>query len=351
MTAPKKFSVSQLTEFTSTLFKAAGMDAEKADCVARLLILTDMMGRRTHGLAISPLYLADIKSGGLQTRGEPKVLKDLGATVVWDGGYLPGLWLMNRAIDIAMERATTMGVVTFAIQKSHHIGCLAAHAKQAADKGFVAIIANSDPAGKRVAPYGGTEALFTPNPYAIGYPGPEHPVLVDICASITTVSMTRQKFAAGESFEHPWLLDADGVPTTNPAVLENAEPRGSLQLLGGQEYGHKGFGMALMIEALSQGLSGHGRANAPKGWGGNTFLQVINPECFAGSEAFIEQTDFLSEQCRANRPIDAAKPVRMPGDQAALLQEAALKDGMSYPDVVWQSLAGYADALGVALPK
>jgi L-lactate dehydrogenase len=176
-------------------------------------------------------------------------------------------------------------------------------------------------------------------------------VLVDICASITTVSMTRQKFAAGESFEHPWLLDADGVPTTNPAVLENAEPRGSLQLLGGQEYGHKGFGMALMIEALSQGLSGHGRANAPKGWGGNTFLQIINPEFFAGSEAFIEQTDFLSEQCRANRPIDAAKPVRMPGDQAALLQEAALKDGMSYPDVVWQSLAGYADALGVALPK
>ena len=76
MTAPKKFSVSQLTEFTSTLFKATGMDAEKADCVARLLILTDMMGRRTHGLAISPLYLADIKSGGLQTRGEPKVLRD-----------------------------------------------------------------------------------------------------------------------------------------------------------------------------------------------------------------------------------------------------------------------------------
>jgi len=165
----------------------------------------------------------------------------------------------------------------------------------------VALIANSDPAGQRVAPYGGTEALFTPNPFAVGYPGAEHPVLVDICASITTTSMTRQKFAAGEPFEHPWLLDAQGRPTRDPAVLEHTEPRGSLQLLGGQEYGHKGFGLALMIEALSQGLAGHGSKDAPKRWGGNVFLQVIDPEAFAGGEAFVEQTDHLSQRCRANR--------------------------------------------------
>lgn len=344
------FSVPELTRFATALFEAAGMEREKAACVAKVLILTDMMGRRTHGLAISPLYLADIKSGGLRTTGEPKVLRDLGATVVWDGGYLPGLWLMNRAVDMAVARAKTMGVVTVAIQKSHHIGCLAAHAKQAADQGFIAIIANSDPAGKRVAPYGGTEALFTPDPYAIGYPGPAHPVLVDICASITTVSMTRQKHALGEPFEHPWLLDANGTPTTDPSVLEHATPQGSLQLLGGQEYGHKGFGFALMIEALSQGLSGHGRADAPTTWGGNTFLQVINPEFFAGTDAFVRQTDHLSQQCRSNRPIDPAKPVRMPGDQAAALEKRALSDGIQYPDAVWQALAAHADALGVALP-
>jgi LDH2 family malate/lactate/ureidoglycolate dehydrogenase len=258
---------------------------------------------------------------------------------------------MNRAIDIAMARANTMGVVTFAIQKSHHIGCLAAHAKQAADQGFIAIIANSDPAGKRVAPYGGTEALFTPDPYAIGYPGRENPVLVDICASITTVSMTRQKHAAGEVFAHPWLLDSSGVPTNDPGVLEHADPRGSLQLLGGQEYGHKGFGIALMVEALSQGLSGHGRADSPKTWGGNTFLQLINPEFFAGADAFVTQTDYLSEQCRRSRPINAAKPVRMPGDQAASLQKLAMAEGLSYSDAVWQSLAPHARELGVSLPE
>ena len=162
--------------------------------------------------------------------------------------------------------------------------------------------------------------------------------------------MTRQKYAAGETFEHPWLLDAAGVPTRDPAVLEHAEPRGTLQLVGGHEYGHKGFGLALMVEALSQGLSGHGRRDAPTRWGGNVFLQVIDPEFFAGREEFREQMDFLSEQCRANRPVDPAQPVRVPGDNAARGIAQALREGIAFDGQPWEAVVRCAEGLGVGLP-
>ncbi|WP_338050915.1 MULTISPECIES: Ldh family oxidoreductase [Ramlibacter] len=343
-------TLAALQAFGTALYVAAGMDADKATAVARLQVLTDAMGRRTHGLAMAPLYLAELAKGGMQGRGQPEVVTDNGLCAVWDGGYLPGLWLVEQAIEAALPRAAQSGLAAVAIRRSHHIGCLAALVKQAADRGFVAQIANSDPAGQRVAPYGGTEALFTPNPFAIGYPGDDHPVLVDICASITTTSMTRQKHAAGEQFEHPWLLDADGVPTRDPAVLEHASPRGSLQLMGGQEYGHKGFGLALMIEALSQGLSGHGRKDAPRRWGGNVFLLVIDPARFAGRDAFADQMDHLADRCRANRPIDARKPVRLPGDAAAAGIAQAQREGIAYDAPTWSALAGWADQLRVALP-
>jgi LDH2 family malate/lactate/ureidoglycolate dehydrogenase len=351
MTTSARFSVETLTSFAESLLVAAGMDEDKAQTVAHLLVLTDMMGRRTHGLAMVPLYMADIRSGGMQVVGEPEVVKDTGATMVWDGRYLPGLWLVDRAIATAMARAAQHGVVAVAIRRSHHIGCLAALVKQAADRGYVAIIANSDPSRQRVAPYGGAQALFTPNPYAIGYPGKEHPVLVDISASITTTSMTRQKFAAGELFEHPWLLDADGVPTRDPAVLEQREPRGSLQLLGGQEYGHKGFGLALMIEALSQGLSGYGRKDKPRQWGGNVFLQVMDPEFFAGRDAFAEQMNYLSERCRETRPIDPERPVRIPGDQAARGVITSSHEGLTYDPMDWEAIERCANEMGVPLPR
>jgi LDH2 family malate/lactate/ureidoglycolate dehydrogenase len=342
--------LAELEAFGQALFCAAGMDAEKAGSVARLLVLTDAMGRRTHGLAMAPLYLADMAKGGLQPRGQIQVVKDQGVCAVWDAGYLPGLWVMEQAIVAAMPRARQHGMAAIAIRRTHHIGCLAALVKQAADEGFIAQVYNSEPGAQRVAPYGGTEALMTPNPFAIGYPGREHPVLVDICASITTTSMTRQKLAAGQLFEHPWLLDGQGVPTRDPAVLEHRQPRGSLQLLGGQEYGHKGYGLSLWVEALSQGLSGHGRKDAPARWGGNVFLQVIDPELFAGREAFGEQMDHLSERCRNNRPIDAERPVRVPGDQAARSLADARREGVTYDAATWQALGTWADTLRVALP-
>lgn len=344
-------STQALETFAAALFCEVGLEADKAAPVARLLVLTDAMGRRTHGLAQTPAYLAEIQKGSMATTGSYTVVKDNGATsALWDGNYLPGLWLVEQAIQTCLPRAEKYGLAAIAIKRNHHIGCLAALCKIATDRGFVALITNSDPAGQRVAPFGGTEALLTPNPFAFGYPSTPNPVLVDICAAITTTSMTRQKHARGELFEHPWLLDGAGVPTRDPAVLEHGTPRGSLQLMGGPEYGHKGFGLSLMVEALSQGLSGEGRKNGPKRWGGSTFVQVISPEAFSGADVFAQQMDYLSDRCRSNKPVDASKPVRMPGDQALRGIAAAQRDGISFDPATWRALTHWADKLGVVLP-
>ena len=344
------YATAALQVFAAALYRAAGMDGEKAAAVARLQVLTDAMGRATHGLAMAPLYLSELAKGTMTATGEPVVVHARGVTAVWDGHYLPGLWLVERALHQGMALAADQGMAAVAIRRSHHIGCLAALVKQAADQGFIAQIHNSDPAGQRVAPFGGTEALFTPNPTAIGYPGPDHPVLVDTCASITTTSMTRQKFAEGQLFDQPWLLDAEGQPTRDPAVLEHREPRGSLQLVGGQDHGHKGFGMALMIEALSQGLSGHGRKDAPGRCGGEGVVQGIDSPTLARPGALLGQTGLPAERCRANRPIDPARPVRLPGDQAAAGIALAARDGVHYPDLTWNALIRWAEKLGVPLP-
>ncbi|MDR3413875.1 MAG: Ldh family oxidoreductase [Formivibrio sp.] len=349
--ASTSYAVDDLTRFAKAMFCATDMEDDKADSLARLMVLTDMMGHRTHGLALLPPYLDQIEKGLMRKTGTYEIIKDKGSTAVWDGDYLPGHWLMEQALTESFKRVGQYGVVSIALRRCHHIGCLAAIVKQAADRGLIAMLFNSDPVGKFVAPYGGTEPLFTPDPFAIGYPTAKSPVLVDISSSITTVSMTRTHYAEGRQFKNPWLLDGDGKPTTDPAVLEHTDPRGSIQLVGGQEYGHKGFGLVLMNEALSQGLSGHGRKDNVTRWGGNVFLQVIDPEWFAGLDEFVANTDFLAEQCRHSRPADPQKPVRLPGDQAAKSIESAKRDGVAYGESTWASLVPWAEKLGVPVPK
>ena len=129
-------TIAQLEAFASALFEAAGMDADKATTLSQLLVLTDAMGRRTHGLAMVPLYLAELAKGTMAKSGEPEVVKQRGVVALWDGGYLPGQYVVARAIDWAMPRAADSGIAAVTIRRSHHIGCLAALALRAVDEGL-----------------------------------------------------------------------------------------------------------------------------------------------------------------------------------------------------------------------
>ncbi|MFX4296112.1 Ldh family oxidoreductase [Pseudosulfitobacter pseudonitzschiae] len=344
------FKRDDLFNLALTLLTNAGLEPTKAEVVAELLVQTDELGVTTHGTSMVPYYLPELKAGMMTSEGNYEVVQDRKVTMVWDGNYLPGHWLMQQALDVCMARATEFGMAALSMRRAHHIGCLSTLTRIAADRGLVCYIATSDPSGKWVAPYGGTEPLLTPNPWAIGYPSREHPVLIDTCASITTVSKVRELINTGAQFAHPWMLDAAGNATTDPNVV-NADPRGSIQPVGGSDHGHKGFGLALMVEMLSQGLSGHGRAEEPERWGGNVFLQVMDPEAFAGKEAFEREVSHLNDLCRTNRPLDAARPVRVPGDRASAALKAAQGGTVRLPQEVFARLEQSAAEYGVAMPS
>ncbi|SFP25318.1 Ldh family oxidoreductase [Tranquillimonas alkanivorans] len=343
------FSREDLCDLARSLLTKGGLAPEKAEVVAELLIRTDEMGVTTHGISMVPYYLPELASGNMTSEGTHEVVRDTGATMVWDGNYLPGHWLMTQALDTCMDRARTYGMAGLAMRRSHHIGCLSTLTRIAAEQGLVCYIATSDPSGKWVAPYGGTEPTLTPNPWAVGYPGGEHPVLIDTCASITTVSKVREHINSGTRFEHPWMLDARGRPTTDPTVV-NADPPGTLLPVGGIDHGHKGYAMALHVEMQTQALSGHGRADAPSRWGGNVFIQVMDPEAFGGADAFVEQVAAVNALCRENRPAEGLDRVRVPGDGAHARLASSRAEGVRLPDEVWRRVSACAREMDVALP-
>lgn len=348
--ATQRYSIESLKQLSNSLFVAAGLEADKAEAVTTVLVTGDMVGQRTHGMALCPQYLDQIEKGLMTTAGDPEVVRDSGAVFVWDGRYLPGPWLVSRALAQACDRVGEHGVVTGVIRRSHHIACLAALIKQVTDRGLVVMLASSDPASGFIAPYGGTEPIFTPNPIAIGYPGTEQAVWIDVSTSITTVGMTKQKAAANVHFEHPWLIDAKGIATTDPHVIDPGVG-GTLLPLGGLEYGHKGFGLSLMVEMLTHGLAGFGRPDAEKRWGAGVFLQVMDPAAFGGRSDFLRQADYTIDRCHANTPIDPAKPVRLPGEMAQKRMREAEQNGVDVSPAVLEALTAKAAKYGVSLPQ
>lgn len=346
-----RISDDELTTFACGLLTAAGLEPALARVTAEVLVEGDMIGHDTHGVGLLPWYIAEIGAGHMAVSGRHEVVSDRGATFVWDGRLLPGAWLLRQALDQAANRVAQHGVVTGAIRNCHHTCALSAFMRPLTDRGLIVQLSVSNPAAERVAPFGGTRPLLTPNPMAAGFPTSGDPVLVDVSASITTTTMTQTLAREGGRFPEPWVLTAEGHPSDDPR--EVTERGGTLMPLGGARKGHKGFGLALMVEMLGQGLSGKGRANsaAPGPIAQSAFLQVIDPQAFAGIEAFVAQTDHLAAVCRANPPAAPSQPVRMPGDSAAAKRRQALTGGVPVDDAVWEKLVSLAGPAGVVPPE
>lgn len=344
----QRFDFQAVRQTVLALFGRAGLPQAAASAVTDVLLEADLIGHATHGLALVPWYLEAARSGAMRLEGEPEVLVDRGACVTWNGHRLPGAWLASRAVDLAVERAATYGTATVVIRDCGHVGALAAYMEKATSRGMVLLMASSTPSVAGVAPFGGTQAVFTPNPIAAGIPTEGTPILLDISASITTLNRARQLAREGRKFPGPWVLDQHGNTSDDPAIV--VSQGGSLLPVGGLDHGHKGYSLALLVEALTQGLSGFGRADGPKGTSVSLFIQVIDPSAFAGQQAFTRQTSHLAQACRDSLPRPGGAPVRVPGDRAAVARQEALRDGLPLDEAILQSLAPWLDRYGLALP-
>jgi LDH2 family malate/lactate/ureidoglycolate dehydrogenase len=339
-----------LVAYADALLQKAGLAAPMAASVARTLVEGDLLGHDTHGLALLAGYAKELEAGGMARAGAPEVLSDRPAAVLWDGRRLPGPWLMEQGLDLLIPRARQLGTASLVIRRSHHIACLAVYLLRALQEDMLMLLACSDPNTASVAPFGGTRAVFTPNPLAMGFPLGQGGVMVDISASITTNGMSNRKRAAGETFAEPWLIDASGQPSNDPQVLFD-QPPGTLLPVGGLSHGHKGYGMALLVEALTGGLAGHGRADPAEGWGATVHVTLHDLNAFGGKAAFLRQMDQLAASCRGNPPMDPAKPVRLPGQGGLQRREAQARDGVRLHPSIAPSLAQLEQRHGLRLAQ
>jgi L-lactate dehydrogenase len=346
----QKYLAADMTAFATELLVKTGMEADKAEVVAEVLLEGDLMGHTTHGFQLLAPYLGTLESGEMNGKGEPDVLNDTGPAITWDGKYLPGTWLCRKGLDLAAERAAKFGMAAIAIRRSHHIASLASYLKRVTDQGMMAMVFTSDPAVGGVAPFGGLMPLYTPDPIGIGIPTDGEPILIDISMSTTTIGLVSRLNAQGKKLPHAWVQDNKGNATDDPAAFFT-DPPGSILPIGGKDHGHKGFALGLYVEAMTSALSGYGRASEPEHWGGSVFLQVYNPALFGGVGEFQRETSWLVDACKNNPVAEGADPVRIPGARGLKLRDEMLANGVEFHAGIIDALKPWAEKHNVAMPS
>ncbi|MBS0206803.1 MAG: Ldh family oxidoreductase [Planctomycetes bacterium] len=341
-------SADSLRPFAAALFQAAGISAAESKIVADSLVESNLCGHESHGVVRVREYLDFLARGAVRANVELQVLSQTASLVVCDGQLGFGQIQMHRLIELLQPMAREQGLACGTIRRCGHVGRLGEWVERLAQNKLAGLMSvNDNGVLMCVAPPGGKQARISTNPLAIGVPTNAEPLVLDISTSMVANGKIRVAQIAGQTCPDGWLLDANGQPTNDPST-RFADPPGTILPMGG----YKGFGLGLMLDILTGGLSGGFCPPAPAGEFecNNVLLIAFDPARFDGLNHFISQSQGLSDFVRETPPAEDSNPIRLPNDRSRQTRQTRLAHGIPLDEGTWSQLVALADRLEISVP-
>jgi LDH2 family malate/lactate/ureidoglycolate dehydrogenase len=224
------------------------------------------------------------------------------------------------------------------MQSCGHLGALGIHTLLAAEGGAFSMMGQHTPPALAMEGFRGP--AIGHNPIAFGCPLPgQAPIVFDVACSVAARGHVLLAAREGKPIPEGWALDARGRPTTDAQLALE----GSLMPMSG----HKGMGIAMMVECLAGALAasvaslGTPRGDAMQ----DAFLWLVRPEAYAGREAFDE---YMRQWTQTY--VSASADARLPGMRGDAIEREARVHGMTLPAAIAQELAALGERLGLPLP-
>ncbi len=331
------------------IFQAIQVPPPGAAWMAELLVRANLRGHDSHGVIRIPQYIASWRKGEADPTAEPQVVQEGPATALVDGKLGFGQIVARRGMEVAMQKATAVGVSTVGVFNSNHIGRLADYTEMALERDMLAILAvNAGGAGQRMAPWGGRAPRLSTNPIAFACPtGGGVPISFDIATTMAAEGKVRVKRNRKETLPLGWVLDADGNPTTDPNAIYG-HPPGTILPVGG----HKGYALALMIEVLAGIVArgGYSRENPGPVMNG-IFMVVVDISRFVAPGTFRAEVDDLIRYLKSSPTVPGVDQILAPGEPEAITETKRRQAGIFVEDQTWGQIEEVARELNVAIPS
>ncbi len=354
----KVFPIEVLREFSTRIFLHFGVPKADAEQAADVLASADLRGIDSHGVARLTSYFDLLSEGLINPTPKIKVLRSTLSTATIDGDNGLGLVVGPQANKIAMDMAEKAGSGWVSICNTNHFGIAGYYVLKALERDMIGwAMTNST---KLVTPLWGAERMLGTNPIAIAFPGKdEPPIVIDMAtcaAAYGKIEMARRR---GQPIPQGWGIDNQGRGTTNP---DDIVAGGALLPLGSdrERGGHKGYGLAIMVDVLCGALGGANwgpftppfalRQEIPArnvGKGIGHFFGAMRIDGFIEADEFKRQIDDFIRTFRATKPAPGTNGPLIPGDPEREAEKVRRKDGVPLIMPVVEELRAISKKIGI----
>jgi len=347
-----------LLDYTTQLFEKMGCPTQDAQIVADVLIAAELRGIPSHGLMRVKDYFLMVDAGRINVNPKVKIIHETPSTATIDGDNALGPISAKFSMQIAIEKAKTVGTGWVATKNSNHFGIAGYYSMMALEHDMTGIaMTNANPL---VVPTFSVSKFMGTNPIAVAIPTLKQPPFV---ADFATTPIARGKLAImgkkGLKAPNGLVQDAKGNPTDDPDTLLHG---GAILPLGGDTIhgGHKGYCMTALVDIFSSVFSGanFGPFVPPQvaylplleksvGEGLGHFFGAMRIDAFRPAEEFKEKMDEWIDTFRNAKSGENQPPVMIPGDPERLNEVKLKKEGVTIIPQVLAELNEVADRLGV----
>src|SRR6266849_429133 len=335
----KVFSIEVLREFCTRVFLHFGVPKNDAIEAAEVLACADLRGIDSHGVARLHSYFDMLSLGRINPKPEIKVVRSTLSTATVDGDNGLGLVVGPHSNRIAMDMAEKAGSGWVSVRNTNHFGIASYYVLEALERDLIGwAMTNST---KMVAPLWGAERMLGTNPIAVSFPAKEEPpIVIDMATCAAAYGKIEIARRRGEAIPEGWAIDREGRSTTNPDEMIAG---GAMLPLGSdrERGGHKGYGLAIMVDILCGVLSGANwgpftppfalRQEIPKrsvGHGIGHFFGAMQIDGFIDRESFKRQIDDYIRTFRATKPAPGTNGPLLPGDPEREAEALRRKNGV-----------------------
>jgi LDH2 family malate/lactate/ureidoglycolate dehydrogenase len=333
--------------FATDFLRALGATAEETRIVADGLVTASLWWHPGQGQGLEKLfrYRRRVKVGGIVCNARMEWVREAPAYALLDAAKGWGYVAAHRAMERAVSLARTSGIAMVGVRHSNHFGIAGYHAYHAARAGLIGWATTN--AGAEMAPSGSVKAVLGTNPWGLAVPRKDAPpILLDMALTQSGKGMMRWYERLGRTMPESWALTPDGRRTANPAEAMT----GALLPIG--EY--KGYGLSLVTDVLTGvmtgALFGLSVFQDDRNYDVGHFLVAIDPEAFLSRGEFERRLEDLIREVKTAPPIDANRPVMLPGEAEFQRMEERRSRGIPLDRETLDRLRELARDEGVSFP-
>ena len=311
-----KIKIAEAEKLSIIALEKLGFSQHDASLITRNIIDGELVGKKSHGFIRILNTKKRVDAGKVNVDGQSEIIKNTDNQLYVDGRRKPGFVVCYESLEIAMEKAKKSGMVMVGLKDLGVTGYIGSYARTAAENDLVYIGFHNSPGG--LVPHGSTEAIWGTNPLTIGVPTDKSPAILDMASSLTTWGDLMVSKNEGKTIKDGVAIDGEGNVTSDP---EKAMEGGILPVGG-----HKGSGIAFMVEMLAGALTGSMVGDAVEGgWG--SFYILINPASFRSIDEFKKDAGLAITRLKESKKMKDVSEIYYPGERSYKLRQRNLESG------------------------